>query len=108
MLGQQITIRLFEELSQSAQGLVRFKYEVMTKRSPYYGKVDYIWAETGTPLRAGHIYRVRVNKDTRAPRVVKVLAEVDATSAFATGLPSRVSQRVRGQSSRAERYPLTR
>jgi hypothetical protein len=39
MRGQQITICLFEELSQSAQGLVRFKYEVMTKRSPYFGKV---------------------------------------------------------------------
>lgn len=58
---------------------MRFKYEVMTKRSPYYGKVDYIWAEAGTPLRAGHIYRVRVNSDTRAPRIVKVLAEVGAT-----------------------------
>jgi ribonuclease HI len=77
MLGQQITIRLFEELSQSAQRLVRFKYEVMTKRSRYFGKVDYIWAERGSPLRAGHTYRVRVNRDTRAPRIVKVLAEVD-------------------------------
>ena len=79
MLGQQLTIRLFEELSQSAQGLVRFKYEVMTKRSPYFGKVDYIWAPQDTPLRAGHTYRVRVNRDTRAPRIAKVLAEVDAT-----------------------------
>jgi hypothetical protein len=29
-------------------------------------------------MRAGHIYRVRVNHDTRAPRIVKVLAEIDA------------------------------
>jgi ribonuclease HI len=79
MLGQQITIRLVEELAQSAQGLVRFKYEVMTKRSPYFGKVDYVWAERESPLRAGHTYRVRVNHDTRTPRIVKVVAEVDAT-----------------------------
>jgi ribonuclease HI len=78
MLGQQMTIRLFEEVNQTDQRLVRFKYEVLTKRSPYFGRVDYIWAERGTPLRAGHTYRVRVNRDTRAPRIVKVLGEVDA------------------------------
>lgn len=50
MLGQQMTIRLIEELDQSQQGLVRFKYEVMSNRSSYFGKVDYIWAERGTPL----------------------------------------------------------
>jgi ribonuclease HI len=76
MLGQQMTIRLFEEVDQSDQGPVRFKYEVMTKRSPYFGKVDYIWAQRGSPMRAGHTYRVRVNRDTNAPRTVKVLAEV--------------------------------
>jgi RNase H len=78
MLGQQMTIWLFEEVDQSDQGLVRFKYEVRSKRSPYYGSVDYIWAERGTPLRAGHTYRVRVNRDAKAPRIVKVLGEVDS------------------------------
>jgi ribonuclease HI len=78
MLGQQMTVRLFEELDQSDQGLVRFKYEVVTKRSPYVGKVDYIWADRGTPLRAGRTYCVRVNRNTTAPRIVKVLSEVEA------------------------------
>jgi hypothetical protein len=77
MVGQQLTIHLFEELDQADHGLVRFKYEVMSKRRPYYGKVDYIWAERGTPMRAGHTYRVRVNQSTEAPRIVRVLAEVD-------------------------------
>lgn len=77
MLGQQMTIRLFEEVDQSDQRLVRFKYEVISKRSPYCERVDYIWAERGTLLRAGHTYRVRVNRATQAPRVVKILAEVD-------------------------------
>lgn len=49
----------------------------MTKRSPYFGKVDYIWAERGTPLRANHTYRVRVNDDMKAPRITKILAEVE-------------------------------
>jgi len=77
MSGQQMTIRLIEEVDQPKQRLVRFKYEVMTKRSPYFGRVDIIWAERGTPLRAGHTYRVRVNRDAAAPRIVKVLTEVD-------------------------------
>ena len=77
MHGQQLTIRLIEELDQSAQGLVRFKYEVMSRGSPYVGKVDFIWTERGTHLRAGHTYRVRVNENTQAPRILKVFAEVD-------------------------------
>jgi ribonuclease HI len=89
MLGQQMTIHLIEEVDQSDQGLVRFKYEVMTKRSPYFGKVDYIWADRGTSLRAGHIYRVRVNREMRAPRVVKVVGEVDRGESAAAGRGSR-------------------
>jgi ribonuclease HI len=85
MLGQQMTIRLFEEVDQSDQRLVRFKYEVMTKRGPHFGRVDYIWAERGTPLRAGHTYRVRVNRDTRAPRIVSVLAEVHTADPGSSG-----------------------
>jgi ribonuclease HI len=77
MLGQQMTIRLVEEVDEAAQGLVRFKYEVVTKRSPYFGKVDYIWAERGTPIRAGRTYRIRVNRDTQAPRISTVIDEVD-------------------------------
>ena len=76
MDGQQMTIRLIEELDQAAQGLVRFKYEVMSRRSPYFRKVDVIWAERGTHLRAGHTDRVRLNENTHAPRIVKVFAEV--------------------------------
>jgi ribonuclease HI len=78
MRGQQMTIRLIEELDQSRQGLVRFKYEVMSRRSPYFGKVDLIWVERGTHLRAGHMYRVRVNEDTQSPRIAKIFTEVDA------------------------------
>jgi hypothetical protein len=56
---------------------VRFKYEVLSRRSPYVGKVDFIWTERGTHLRAGHTYRVRVNENTKTPRILKVFAEVD-------------------------------
>ena len=39
-----MTVRLVEELDQSQQRLVRFEYQVMTEDSPYFGKLDYIWA----------------------------------------------------------------
>jgi ribonuclease HI len=66
MKGQRLTIRIIEE-APPAGGLARFKYEVMSKKSPYYQHVDYIWDDSASPMRAGHTYRVRVNEDTRSP-----------------------------------------
>lgn len=77
MLGQQLTIRIIEELPQPEQRSARFKYEVLSRASPFHGRVDYIWAERDSPLRAGHAYRVRVNTETRTPRIVKLFSEVD-------------------------------
>ncbi len=75
MEGQRLTIRIIEESPPSGD-LVRFKYEVMSRSSPYYQRIDYIWHSKTSPLRAGHTYRVRVNEDTAAPRIVRVFAEV--------------------------------
>jgi hypothetical protein len=47
----------------------------MSRRSRFYGKVDFIWAEETLPLRAGRTYRVRVNRDSRRPRISKLLGE---------------------------------
>lgn len=75
MDGQQLTIRIIEEAPPSS-GLVRFKYEVMSRKSPYYQRVDYIWDDQTSSMRCGHSFRVRVNRDTSAPRIVKVFREV--------------------------------
>ena len=75
MKGQQLTIRIIEEAPPSG-GLARFKYEVMSQKSPYYQHVDYIWHDRASPMRAGHTYRVRVNDDIAAPRIVKLFSEV--------------------------------
>ena len=77
MKGQRLTIRIIEELAQPEQRMVRFKYEVMSKASPYHQRVDYIWDQEGSPLRAHHSYRVRVNDDVQRPRIVKVFGEVE-------------------------------
>jgi ribonuclease HI len=75
MEGQRLTIRIIEESAPSG-GLVRCKYEVMSTKSPFYQRVDYIWADAGCVMRAHHTYRVRVNSNTSAPRVAKIFGEV--------------------------------
>jgi ribonuclease HI len=75
MVGQQLTIRIVEEAHPSG-GLVRFKYEVMSPRSPYFRCVDFIWDDAASIMRAGHTYRVRVNDNTDAPRIAKFFREV--------------------------------
>jgi len=75
MEGQQLTIRIIEETPPSS-GLARFKYEVISKKSPYYQRVDYIWDDETSAMRAGHTYRVRVNRDPKAPRIIRVFREV--------------------------------
>jgi hypothetical protein len=75
MQGQQLTVRIVEEAPPSG-GLVRFKYEVMSRKSPYFQRVDYLWDDAASVIRAGHTYRVRVNDDTDAPRIAKVFREV--------------------------------
>lgn len=76
MLGQQMTVRIIDETPHATHGMVRFKYEVMSKRSPYYQRVDHLWHEEPSRLRAGHVYRIRVNEDTDRPRIVNVFSEV--------------------------------
>jgi hypothetical protein len=70
-----LTIHIIEE-TQPAEGLVRFKYEVMSRKSRYYQRVDYIWDDSKSMMRPGHTYRVRVNRDTATPRIAKVFGEV--------------------------------
>ena len=53
----------------------RYKYEVLSRRSKYYGNVDVIYSRED--MRAGHHYLVSVNGDTANPRVTRVLREIE-------------------------------
>jgi len=74
MLGQRLSIRVItcERLRQHK--LWRLKYEVISKASPFFGKVDIIFATD--LLRDGHSYSVRVNQETPNPRIVKIFREL--------------------------------
>jgi ribonuclease HI len=76
MHGQRLTIRIITDELLVEHKLNKVKYEVMSKASPYYGKVDLIYSAVDVHLSAGHTYHVRVNGEQRTPRVVKVLREI--------------------------------
>ena len=76
MHGQRMTIRVMTDELLVEHKLNKVKYEVVSKASPYRGKVDLIYSEADLHLSAGHTYHVRVNKDQNAPRVVKLFREI--------------------------------
>jgi ribonuclease HI len=74
--GQMLTIRIIEDDWIVEADMNSYRYEVVSRRSPYFQKVDIIHSDAGVVLKAGHMYRVRVNADQAAPRVTKVFAVV--------------------------------
>jgi ribonuclease HI len=74
MLGQRLSIRVITCEYLHQQKIWKLKYEVVSKASPYYGKVDTIFSDS--LLGDGHSYYVRVNDETRNPRVVRVFREL--------------------------------
>ena len=72
--GQRITIRIITCEYLHMQRLWKLKYEVLSRASPYFRKVDVIFSDD--LLKDGHTYYVRLNHDTVNPRVEKVFREV--------------------------------
>lgn len=75
MHGQELDIRIITDTLLKPQKIYEYKYEVISESSEYCGKVDWIFSEH--LLRAGHHYEVRVNEETKNPRIVGVLGELD-------------------------------
>lgn len=74
MLGQRISIRVITTEYLKVQKIWKCKYEILTKSSPYYMKVDALFSDE--LLAAGHSYYVQLNKEQENPRVVKVFREI--------------------------------
>jgi hypothetical protein len=72
--GQRLSIRIITGEYLEMHKTWRCKYEVMSKTSDHYMKVDFVYCEH--LLEAGHSYYVQVCSDTRNPRVVKVFREI--------------------------------
>ena len=78
MEGQRLTVRIITDEFQPVQRMNKYKYEVMSQASDYRGRVDIIYSTADIHLSAGHVYYVRVNSNTDAPRIVKVFREIEA------------------------------
>ncbi|OEU65160.1 MAG: hypothetical protein BA863_13550 [Desulfovibrio sp. S3730MH75] len=80
MRGQRLAIRIITAEYLREHKLVKYKYEVLSKGSKYFGNVDFICSAhdiSTHEMRAGHHYKISVNRDTSNPRVLNVLRELE-------------------------------
>jgi ribonuclease HI len=76
MLNQRLSIRIITEYNLKAQRLLKYKYEVVSEDSPYFGNIDIVYAERKIMLRATHCYSVNFNDNPNNPRIVEVIEEL--------------------------------
>ena len=76
MLNQRISIRIITEYYLEVQKLMKYRYEVISKSSPYFGNIDIAYAKPEITLNATHCYSVRFNDNTNNPRIVKMFREL--------------------------------
>jgi len=75
MNGQKVSIRIIIAKYLATQKINQYKYEIISKRSKYYKNVDLIYSEIN--LKAGHEYVVTFNKETKTPRILKMIKEIE-------------------------------
>jgi hypothetical protein len=75
MLGQRLTIRIVIAQYLNTQRVHRYRYEVMSRASPFFGNVDVAYSDDPT-LRPGHTYYVTMGNDADLPWIVKCHREV--------------------------------
>ena len=76
MLNQTLSIRIITEYNLKPQKLLKYKYEVISEDSPYFGNIDFVYAERRTMLRATHRYSVQFNDNANNPRIAEVIEEL--------------------------------
>lgn len=76
MLGQRLSIRVITCEYLHVQHVWKYKYEVVSKNSAFFRKVDWVYSQRDMLLRDGHSYHVRLNDDQRYPQVLKVFREL--------------------------------
>ncbi|HOW41925.1 MAG TPA: hypothetical protein PL123_15375 [Bacteroidales bacterium] len=75
MKGQRVSIYIINEEYLKLQKLSKYRYEIISKGSVYYGNLDFAYSELHN-LRAGHKYIVTFNKNSKNPRIIKVIKEI--------------------------------
>ncbi len=77
MRGQTLAIRVITDAYLQPQRVFKYKYEVL--EGEFAGRIDLIFGTV--VLRAGHHYEIRVNAETKNPRIEEVVREIDRTPA---------------------------
>ncbi len=75
MNGQKISIQIINEEFLRLQKISKYRYEVTSKKSEFFGCVDFIYSEIHH-LKAGHKYYVVLNTDNNNPRILKLIKEL--------------------------------
>ena len=75
MSDQKISIRIISDKYLKSQKCYRYKYEVISKNSPFKNDVDIIYSDI--LLNAGHSYFVRLNNDQKNPQILKLYKEIE-------------------------------
>jgi ribonuclease HI len=74
MRNQRISIRIITDQYLRLQKIYKYKYEVISKSSPYFGKIDF--ASSKIMLNAGHCYSIRFNDNPHNSTIVKMFKEL--------------------------------
>jgi ribonuclease HI len=83
MLGQTLSIRVITDTYLRPQKVFKYKYEVLV--GELARRVDLICSEH--LLKAGHHNEIRVNSETKNPRIVEVLREIERQPAVQSRSP---------------------
>lgn len=79
MHGQRLQVRIIGVDYLAIQKTNKYRYEVMSPGSGYYGKVDFAYSDDPM-LRPGHTYLVTMNRDQQHPQIVKRIREIEPDS----------------------------
>lgn len=73
--GQKAKIRIITDEYLRTQRCYRYKYEMMSKKSKYYQRVDWVFSDI--MLSAGHTYNVLFNDDNKYPQILEKYKEFE-------------------------------
>jgi ribonuclease HI len=74
MNGQRLTIHIVSSKYMNIQQIHKYRFEVMTATSDYFGKISFLYSKE--PMKTGHWYYVHLNKEDGNPGIVSVFREV--------------------------------
>lgn len=76
VLGQRLTIRVLGSDPLVGFNVTRYRYEVLSRHSPYVDCKDFAAAPNEFDIRVGHCYYVLFNRNQRNPEIVKIIREL--------------------------------